>query len=141
MGLFAQTKDANHDRYQEALDFANNWLDHFDAGDADATFNLLAPIFQANLTREVWSRSVAESRAKLGKRLSRKLRRIVWYQDPANAPLPGLYAAVEFDSVFVNADRHFQYLMLHSQNGAPFRLMRREATEVFNKPAEAKGDV
>jgi hypothetical protein len=49
------------------------------------------------------------------------------------SPLPGLYAAVEIDSAYENAARHFQYIMLHSQEGAPFKVMRNEATFVLDK--------
>ena len=132
-GITLAQGEAKHARYEEALRFSNDWLDQFVAGNSDATFDLLAPTFQRNLTREVWRKEVEKERADLGKQTSRTLRRIVWYQDPANAPLPGLYAAVEYDSVFENSDLHFQYLMLHSQDNLPFRVMRREVILVRKK--------
>jgi hypothetical protein len=129
----APVPGADHPRYVEALNFAAAWVDLFDAGDEKATFAQLTPTFQENLTPAQWQRAVEEAAAKLGPRLSRKLRRVVWYQDPAHAPLPGLYAAVEFDSVFRNADRHFRYVILHSQDGAPFKVMRTEADVRLNR--------
>jgi len=42
-----------------------------------------------------------------------------------------LYAAVEFDSVFENADQHFQFIILHSQRDEPCRVMRSESTFVL----------
>ena len=129
--LLALTKAENaaskHPRYAEAVDFAATWVDLFDAGDEKASFDQLAPTFQRNLTPAEWLRAIEESAAKLGKRRSRTLRRVVWYENPANAPLPGLYAAVEFDSVFENASKHFRVVILHSQNGEPFKVMRSEA--------------
>jgi hypothetical protein len=130
----AQNAASTHPRYVEAVNFATAWVDLFDAGDEKASFDQLAPTFQRNLTPAEWRRAMEESAAKLGKRLSRTLRRVVWYENPANAPLPGLYAAVEFDSAFENSGKHFRFVILHSQNGEPFKVMRSEADVALNKP-------
>ena len=117
-----------HPRQSEAVKVASDWLDLVESGNDERSYAMLAPIFQRNLTAESWRESVTERNYKIGKRLSRKLRRVVWYDNPLNAPLPGLYAAVEFDSVFENADKHFQFVILHSENGIPFQIMRNEFT-------------
>jgi len=129
----SQTPGWNHLRYVEAVNFAVSWVDLFDAGEAKASFDQLAPTFQRNLTRVEWQRVIEDSAAKLGKRRSRTLRRVVWYENPTNAPLPGLYAAVEFDSVFEKAGKHFRFVILHSQNGEPFKVMRTEADVALDK--------
>jgi hypothetical protein len=129
----AQSAASKHPRYAEAVGFATAWVDLFDSGDEKASYDQLAPTFKNNITPVEWRRVIEDS-ARLGKRLSRNLRRVVWYENPANAPLPGLYAAVEFDSVFQNSDRHFRFVILHSQNGEPFKVMRSEATIALNKP-------
>jgi hypothetical protein len=128
----------SHPRYAEAITFASAWLNLVEAGDAEASFAQLAPTFQGNLTPAEWREVITRTRRDLGKRVSRTLRRVVWYDNPPNAPLPGLYAAVEYDSVFENADKHFQYVILHSQNRAPFRVMRNEATFALNRNDAAK---
>jgi len=128
----------SHPRYAEAITFASAWLNLVEAGDDEASFAQLAPTFQRNLTTADWREVITRTRQTLGKRVSRTLRRVVWYDNPSNAPLPGLYAAVEYDSVFENADKHFQYVILHSQNGAPFKVMRNEATFALNRKDEAK---
>ena len=122
-----------HPRQQEAIKIAVDWLDLVESGDDEQSYAGLAPIFQRNLTPEAWQKAVIERNIKAGKRLSRKLRRVVWYDNPIDAPLPGLYAAIEFDSVFENTDKHFQYITLHSQNGAPFKVMRNELTVTLKK--------
>ncbi len=124
---------SRHPREDEAIGFAVALLDTIENGDTASTFDLLAPMLQANLTREKWKAFLDDERLKLGKRTGIKLRRVVWYENPINAPLPGTYAAVEFDSTYQLACSHFQFLILHSQQGAPFRLMRRES-DVGLKP-------
>lgn len=117
-----------HPRESEAINAASDWLDLVESGNDKQSYERLTSIFQRNLTPEAWRDSVTERNVKAGKRLSRKLRGVVWYDNPTNAPLPGLYAAVEFDSVFENTDKHFQFVILHSQDKAPFKIMRNEFT-------------
>jgi hypothetical protein len=127
---------ALHPREQEAIGVASDWLDLVEGGDDKKSYAMLAPIFQRSLTPVSWRMSVAERNVKSGKRLSRMLRRVVWYDNPTDAPLPGLYAAVEFDSKFENTDQHFQFVILHSQGGAPFLVMRNEVTAALKKSSE-----
>jgi hypothetical protein len=122
---------AANPRDAEAEALAVKWLDLVVKGDGKASFDLLAPSFQATQTRKGWQKALDETRAALGLLHSRKLRRVVWYQDPPGAPLPGIYAGVEFDSVFDKTKSHFQTVMLHSQHGEPFRVISAEADIVM----------
>lgn len=119
-----------HPRHDEAVAFATNWLELLEAVDFEGAFSLLSDPFKASTSMEEWQDSLVSTRQRLGELESRRLRRVVWYQDPADAPLPGTYAAVEFDSVYKNLDQHFQYLILHSLSDEPFRVMRHESTEI-----------
>jgi hypothetical protein len=121
------------DRNTDAEAFASHWLDLLEQREIDQSLALLTDSFKANLTREEWATSISASRQQLGQLKSRKLRRIVWYDNPPSAPRPGVYAAVEFDSVYENTREHFQYVMLHSLNDEPFKVARHESTVVFDK--------
>lgn len=129
-----------HPRQAEALAAAEHWLDLFEARDDAASFAQLTEIFQQDLTPEIWREAVDGAHARLGKLISRKLRRIVWYQDPEDAPLPGTYAAVEFDSVYEKAALHFGFVILHSLSGEPFRIMRHESNHADIDDANAGPD-
>jgi len=126
--------DSPRPRQAEAERAASDWLDLIDADRGAESFARLTDVFRENLTPEIWQESIEQTNRDLGRRMSRSLRRIVWYQDPADAPLPGTYVAVEFDSVFENADPHFQYVILHSRSGEPFKIMRNESTFSLNNP-------
>lgn len=137
--LFACTSTAQllslgkHPREDEAIEQATAWLDILEQNDAERSYGLFSD--QNRLQSETeWEKSLVEERESFGNLVSRDLLRAVVYQDPQNAPIPGLYIAVEFDSVYERAPRHFQYLMLHSQNGEPFKLMRREVTLLSEGP-------
>ena len=120
-------------REAEAVAFAVAWLAMLEEGDDLKSFDLLAPTFQRNLTRATWKAALNDSKTQLGNQTSQKLRRVVWYENPKNAPLPGTYAAVEFDSTYENSDLHFRYVVLHSQNSEPFRVMRNESTQALKR--------
>jgi hypothetical protein len=135
MSLFAQTgATETHPREQEAVETATSWLDLVENGEAEKSYELFADSYQSSISEEHWKASVKESNAELGALRSRKLKRVVFYQDPENAPLPGTYAAVEFDSVYENARKHFQYIILHSLSGEPFRVMRLESKVLLIPP-------
>lgn len=123
-------------RDPEAEAFTTRWLDMLEEGKADDAFALLTDTFKGNLTPEAWRSAILDTKAKLGALKSRQLRRIVWYQDPKDAPLPGTYVAVEFDSSYENADKHFRYVILHSLKGEPFQVMRDESTFALNKASQ-----
>lgn len=118
-------------RDADAEALAARWLDLVVKGDGKASFDLLAAPFQALQTRTGWQKALDETRAVLGLLRKRTLRRIVWMQDPPGAPLPGTYAAVEFDSVFDQTNSHSQTVMLHSGHGEPFRVISAEANIVL----------
>ena len=125
-----------HPREAEAERVATAWLELLDAGNATDAFDQLTDIFKGNLTPEIWKTTNEESRRNLGQLISRTFRRVVIYEDPQNAPLPGTYAAVEYDSAYQNADKHSDYVVLHSQHNEPFKVTRHESTFVLNQPPE-----
>jgi hypothetical protein len=117
-------------RENEARVFAEEWLDLIENEKNKEAFDLLTETFRSNLTLDSWIEINENTKTEIGSLVERKFKRIVVYDNPANAPLPGLYIAVEFDSVYEKASRHFQYIILHSQNDEPFRVMRREVTQL-----------
>jgi hypothetical protein len=69
-----------------------------------------------------------KGQAELGPLLSRQQTGVTWYLDPADAPGPGLYVAVDFRSTYGNADQHSEYLVWYrSHEETSFKLMRDEA--------------
>jgi len=147
----AASSQSIHPRQDEAESFAVKWLELCDVGEHKETYALLTDVFKVNLTPNAWRKQIEDTYRPLGKLVSRKLRRIVWYENPKDAPLPGTYAAVEFDSVYDNTRSHFQFVILHSRKGEPFRVMRSESDialknaedkkQPVSKPASLKCDI
>ena len=112
----------------EVETFVTHWLGLLEQGESDKSYAFLTDIFKSNVTIDQWRDTLAETGKRLGALRARRLLRIVWYEDPPDAPLPGTYIAVEFDSVYENAPRHFRYVVLHTQGDQPLRVMRDEST-------------
>ncbi len=115
-------------RDAEVEAYVTNWLDLVEHGEADKSYAFLTDIFKSNVTIDEWRAQIAESRERLGPLRGRRLRRIVWYENPPDAPIPGTYVAIEFDSVYEKAPKHFRYVVLHTQGEEPFHVMRDEST-------------
>jgi Protein of unknown function (DUF4019) len=76
---------------------------------------------------EQWQSSAEKFNSQAGEVRSRKIKKITWYKDPAHAPQPGLYAAVDFAGQFVNVDTHCGYVVWHQgPKDSSFRLVREE---------------
>lgn len=112
----------------EMQELAIRWLDMQEQGKTEESYALLADNFKEHMTLEAWQAIVAEQRQTLGALRKRSVRRTVWYVNPPNAPLRGTYVVVEFDSDYEKVGAHFSYVVLHSENDAPFRVMRVENT-------------
>ncbi len=123
---------AANPRDAEMRDLAIQWLDMQEQGKADESYALLADNFKEHMTLDAWRALVKEQRQTLGALRKRSVRRTVWYVNPPNAPMRGTYVVVEFDSVYDKAESHFCYVVLHSQNDAPFRVMRVETMHKAN---------
>ena len=119
---------ASNPRDSEVEAFATHWLDLLEQGETDKSYAFLSDIFKSNVTIDQWRVTLAQTQQRLGKLRARRLRRIAWYENPPDAPLPGTYVAVEFDSIYENAPQHFRYVVLHTQGDQPFRVMRDEST-------------
>ena len=109
-----------HPREAEAARVATAWLALLTEGKAQESYAQLTDVFRSNMTLEQWTQRIERTGNDLGALRERTVRRVA-YQDPKDAPLLGTYMAVEYDSVYERASKHFQYVVLHSRSGEPFR--------------------
>jgi len=76
--------------------------------------------------------------ARAGAVIERRLVKITWTKDPAHAPAPGVYAAIDFVSSFKNIDRDCGYLVLYlPSGGGDFTVARDENNFMDNATAQA----
>jgi hypothetical protein len=70
--------------------------------------------------------------------IDHRILRITWTKDPAQAPRPGIYAAVDIASRYANVDRDCGYLVLYQAHASdPFSIVREENNFLTNASAAA----
>jgi hypothetical protein len=75
--------------------------------------------------------------ARSGQLKQRSILKITWTKDPAAAPAPGVYAAIEVASRYNGVDRHCGYVVLYQKSdGDNFQVMRQESNFIENAMAQ-----
>lgn len=73
-----------------------------------------------------------------GPLMQRNILKVSWTKDPAAAPFPGVYAAIDIATRFGTVDRHCDYVVLYQRPaGGEFEVMRQESNFIDNATAEA----
>lgn len=116
-----------HAREPEAVEFAMRWLAMVDGGQYRESLELLTQYSRTGYTPGEWQRIGEEARNRHGELRERRLRAIHWFENPADVPLAGTFAFMEFEAMYERVPHTTQYLVLHSERGAPFRVMKDEA--------------
>jgi hypothetical protein len=120
-----------------ARDIAADYLGAMDQGRyADAY------AFLSDLNRQesftAFSDRLRAFNARAGLVVERRPVKITWTKDPARAPVPGIYVAIDFVSSFQNIDRDCGYLVLYQPPvGGSFKVMREENNFLDNAAARA----
>jgi hypothetical protein len=118
---------------QAARDTALAYLADEDRGRAAEAYALRDRGLQAMEPREAFTDSLVKFNALAGPVTLRRIVQITWTKDPAQAPAPGVYAAIDLVSRFTNVDRHCGYLVLYQPpEGGPFRVSREEINYLGN---------
>lgn len=116
-----------HAREPEAVEFATRWLAMIDGGQDRESLELLTQYSRTGYTPGEWQRINEEARQKYGALQERRLRVVHWFENPPDVPLAGTFAFMEFEAMYEKVPHTTQYLVLHSAQGAPFRVMKDEA--------------
>ncbi len=106
---------------------------HLDSSDYAAAYAMQTEEMKAIASYEEWSKMVRGSATALGALQRRDQTKVTWYDHPPNAPVPGLYVAVDYVSAYQNARQHTEYLIWYRERtDQPFALMRHESTMMLN---------
>lgn len=89
-----------HDDQEEAAqEAADSWLELFDAGDAEASWEEAAVLFQAEITEEQWVEQVEEIQASLGAVMDRQPLEAGFTEEIPDAP-EGEYVVVRYQTEY-----------------------------------------
>lgn len=107
-----------------------------DAEDLTRAYDMFTPGMQAMMSIEQYTELDAQTRTTSGATIERRVMRITRYDNPPNAPGPGIYIAFDFVARAERADRSCGYIILHqAAEGDPFRVTRTEQTYMDNASA------
>jgi hypothetical protein len=108
-----------------------------EAGDDRRAYAMMTPGFQAILPFADFAADNARFRTLAGPLSRRRVLRLTWTKDPADAPRPGIYAAFDVAGEYANVDRQCGYAILYQETEtAPFRIARIESTFMSNADAQ-----
>lgn len=108
-----------------------------DAGRYDAAYTRFAASVRTYLTLELYRSEAANFNITAGGKGERRIVRLTWERDPADAPTPGLYVAADFVSRFPNLRLHCGYLMWRQETDGTFRIVREEQSFLDEQAARA----
>jgi hypothetical protein len=112
------------------------FLAALDGGQYEKAFSLQADGRNALEPFERFAERVKTFNAQAGAVRQRRVVKITWTKDPAAAPSPGIYAAVDLESQFENIDRHCGYIVLYQPDASsPFLVVRQEENFMTNADA------
>lgn len=121
-----------------AEEAALNYFEAYDEGQFALSYALLTPEMKRSLASAEHAASGQLFNNESGALVSRKIIKVTWTKDPANAPRPGVYAAIDLSSRYVNIDRHCGYLIAYqAADNEPFLVMRTQSTMLTNEAAAA----
>jgi hypothetical protein len=115
---------------------ATDYMADMDSGRYDEAYTFLADIDRKDQPLSTFSDRLRQFNARAGAVIERRIVTVTWTKDPAHAPLPGVYAALDLVSRFANIDRHCGFLVLYqAPSGGGFQVMREENNFLDNAAA------
>ena len=118
------------------LDTVNRYFAAVDGGGYREAYDMMSAANKAMLPYEQFARESEKFGAQAGPLLRRDVLKITWTKDPANAPSPGVYAAVDEAAKFQGVDRQCGYIVIYqSRAGANLEVARVENNFIDNASA------
>ena len=122
---------------QEALNVANDYFSRLDEEQYERAYAMMAEINRRSVPLQQFTRQNHELHERSGPLKRRDMLKITWTKDPAAAPFPGVYAAIDVAAYFANVDRHCGFIVLYQKPaGGNFEVMRQESNFIDNVTAQ-----
>jgi hypothetical protein len=122
---------------QDVIKSVGNYLSALDEGRYDGAYAMMAEGNKRAVPFQQFVDGSQAFHARSGALKQRSILKVTWTKDPAAAPQPGIYAAIDVASRYESVDRHCGYVVLYQKNdGDNFQVMRREANFIDNAMAQ-----
>jgi hypothetical protein len=105
----------------------HKFFDAQDRGDYPATYALLKPSTKDTVSLKDWTELSKKLGGQSGPLVDRKFVKFTWSKDPAGAPVPGIYAVVDYVSHFQSVDIECGYLAWYEESDGSFLLVHQQS--------------
>ena len=121
MALAGCTSSNPEDATKDGVAAATSWLELVDAGKYDDAWAASADEIKAVGPKEAFAKMMAQTRAPLGKEVSRAVKDKGYAKDPQNAP-PGEYVQIHFNTSFENAKSATELVIVKKQSDGVWKV-------------------
>lgn len=126
----------SEDLERQARTTATEYMADIDSGKYAQAYSFLAEIDRKDQPLSAFVDRLRQFNARAGAVVERRIVTVTWTKNPAHAPLPGVYVALDLVSRFANIDRHCGFLVLYqAPSGGSFQVMREENNFIDNVTA------
>lgn len=125
---FGVVKDDSNQSIEEFIrEASSSYLSQRADGALEEAYVAFSEAMRTFLPLEEWKRQNSEFNAAAGKRKSTAIWRVTIYDNPQNAPEPGLYIAADYESEFDHVPFQCGYLIWFQSSDRRFVITREES--------------
>jgi Protein of unknown function (DUF4019) len=127
----------SEDQRRDVIKSVSDFFSRLDEGRFDSAYAMMSEANRRALPLQQFVRENQEFRYRSGPLKQRNLLKVTWAKDPAAAPLPGVYAAIDIASRYAHIDRHCGFVVFYQKSpGDGFVVMRQESNFIDNASAQ-----
>lgn len=117
---------ASDEDVREVAALTRRFFAAIDSGDIDMAHRLWSDDQQTETPLDERRRSIEAFRVQAGRPGAAPTTRLTWYVNPAGAPRPGIYVAVDYERFYANLTMNCGYLIWYREGDGRYRLTRQE---------------
>ncbi|HET6629696.1 MAG TPA: DUF4019 domain-containing protein [Woeseiaceae bacterium] len=131
----ASTDSADYQRLKQHIhSMTRRYFDAVYSGEYGKAYDFMSPEMQSFRGYEEWAAQMDTFRDEAGPVVTINIHKITVYDNPANAPTPGLYIAADYQNSLRNAPYHCGYLMwFRAGDSGEFQIIREESGVLTDK--------
>jgi hypothetical protein len=122
---------------QEIIEITRRYFARVDVADAPGAHASWSAENQQMLPLAQRRAMLADQRKAAGEPLGHRVLKLSWYVNPADAPMPGIYVAADYEKRYRNMAAHCGYLVWSRQADSSFVIVREEAGRLSKSDAAA----
>ncbi|TIT03349.1 MAG: DUF4019 domain-containing protein [Mesorhizobium sp.] len=127
----------SEDAVRDVTETVGRYFLSLDNQEYGRAYEMMTDAAKASIPSNAFMEQSKHFHSQAGAVRERRLLKFTWLKDPANAPFPGVYAAVDIATKFENIDRHCGYIVLYQRpSGGNFQVMRAESNFIDNANAK-----